>query len=90
MKLILAPNNVFCRGMRCGVCGRSFSSKDTISIELTHDELVLQFHTVDDELVCNSCAKEHAPEQWDVLREITQDAIVSAEAAAWAAAEAEL
>ena len=79
MKLVLAPNNAFFRGMTCGVCLGSFSTKDTIWVETTQD-LTLQFHTVLGAPVCDSCAEEHAPEQMAVLRQITKDAIERAEA----------
>jgi hypothetical protein len=44
VKIILAPNNVFCRGMTCGVCGNPFSSKDSAWVE-TRDDITLQFAT---------------------------------------------
>jgi hypothetical protein len=80
MKLILAPNNAFFRGMTCDICHRLFSSKDTIWVETTQ-EFTLQFHTVDGELVCDACAEEHAPEQMAVLRRIHKDVIDAADAA---------
>jgi hypothetical protein len=67
--------------MTCGVCHRLFSTKDTIWVE-TRQDLTLQFHTVDDKPVCDSCAEEHAPEQMAVLREIHKDVIERGEAAA--------
>jgi len=71
-RLILAPNNVFCRGMECGICHGSFSSKDSVSIEPSDTNVSLQFTTVDDDLVCDECAEKHAPEQMRVVREIAR------------------
>jgi hypothetical protein len=70
-RLILGPNQQgYFRGIKCGVCHRYFSSKDSAFIEVGSD--TFQFLTAEGHrLVCDGCAEKYAPEQMKVVRELS-------------------